>query len=440
LTPGGNGDAFVAKVKPDGTGLVYCGYVGGGGGDYAGGIAVDRIGNAYVTGHTGSSEADFPVLVGPDLTINGSFDAYVAKVAAFSKDDLLGTWSTQGVYYRNSDSGAWVKLGTPATMITAGDLDGDGIDDLIGIWPTQGGVWVKYSKTGSWAKLSTTADWIGVGDMNGDGRCDLLGTWVGQGVYYRDSISGTWVKMADPATKIVAGDLDGDWIDDLIGIWPTKDGVWVKYSKTGGWSRLSAAADWIATGDMNGDGRADLLGTWTGQGVYYRNSVGGAWVQMATPATQIAAGLVDNDIKDDLLGMWPSQGGVWVKYSKTGAWSKLSSTADWIGAGKMRQLGTSGGIFELAAPVGGFALGPGYQGPFEDLSGQGPLGVAFRPVEERNTVVGMALDKVKQRERRPGPGEPGFICLAEKNLAPREEIKKEELKPKRSRATGKVRH
>lgn len=31
------------------------------------------------------------------------------------KDDLLGTWAGQGVYYRNSDTEAWVKLSSTAT-------------------------------------------------------------------------------------------------------------------------------------------------------------------------------------------------------------------------------------------------------------------------------------------------------------------------------------
>ncbi len=35
------------------------------------GIAVDSAGNAYVTGMTYSTEATFPVTVGPDLTHNG---------------------------------------------------------------------------------------------------------------------------------------------------------------------------------------------------------------------------------------------------------------------------------------------------------------------------------------------------------------------------------
>jgi hypothetical protein len=45
------------------------------------GIAVDGNGNAYVTGDTTSTEATFPVTVGPDLTFNGGYDdAFVAKV------------------------------------------------------------------------------------------------------------------------------------------------------------------------------------------------------------------------------------------------------------------------------------------------------------------------------------------------------------------------
>ncbi len=80
---GGKGDAFVAKVNTAGTGLDYCGYIGGSDMDLGHDIAVDGAGNAYVTGHTGSNEATFPVINGPDLTYNGDFnDAFVAKVNA----------------------------------------------------------------------------------------------------------------------------------------------------------------------------------------------------------------------------------------------------------------------------------------------------------------------------------------------------------------------
>jgi hypothetical protein len=51
-------DGFVAKLSPAGTALVYSTYLGGSSSDGANGIAVDSLGNAYITGSTTSS--DFP--------------------------------------------------------------------------------------------------------------------------------------------------------------------------------------------------------------------------------------------------------------------------------------------------------------------------------------------------------------------------------------------
>jgi hypothetical protein len=79
-TQNGKYDAFVAKVSPDGARLVYAGYIGGRGDDFGFGMAVDRGGSAYLTGNTTSSEATFPVKVGPDVTYNQGIDTFVAKV------------------------------------------------------------------------------------------------------------------------------------------------------------------------------------------------------------------------------------------------------------------------------------------------------------------------------------------------------------------------
>jgi hypothetical protein len=82
LTYGGAIDGFVAKINPTGTGLVYCGYIGGDDQDEALDLAVDNLGRAYLTGLTASAQATFPVTVGPDLTFNGTIDAFVARVKA----------------------------------------------------------------------------------------------------------------------------------------------------------------------------------------------------------------------------------------------------------------------------------------------------------------------------------------------------------------------
>ena len=80
LTHNGGTDAFVAKVSASGAALGYCGYIGGSPTDVGLGIAVDGSGNAYVTGNTGSTEAEFPVTVGPYLTYSGGGDAFAAKI------------------------------------------------------------------------------------------------------------------------------------------------------------------------------------------------------------------------------------------------------------------------------------------------------------------------------------------------------------------------
>ncbi|HEX9942510.1 MAG TPA: SBBP repeat-containing protein [Thermoanaerobaculia bacterium] len=79
LTYNSSNDAFVAKLNASGM-LIYVGYIGGDAEDGAQGVAVDGAGNAYVAGTTASTQASFPVKVGPDLTHNGGNDAFIAKV------------------------------------------------------------------------------------------------------------------------------------------------------------------------------------------------------------------------------------------------------------------------------------------------------------------------------------------------------------------------
>jgi hypothetical protein len=330
-------------------------------------------------------------------------------------DNLIVTRNGDGVYYL--DSGSWVRLASPANQTTAGDLDGDGIDDLIGIWPTQGGVWAKLSSSNLWLKLSTTADWIGAGDMNGDRRADFVGTWLNQGVFYRDSVSGAWIKMASPAQHIVVGDLDGDGRDDLIGDWPAQGGVWVKFSSSSQWAKLSTSADWIGAGDMNGDGRDDFVGSWSGQGVLYRDSLTGVWVGMASAADQIAAGDLDGDGGDDLIGVWPTQGGVWVKYFSTNRWENLSPTVPWVAAGKMKS-GVSGGSAirsGLEKVLGLSDYKDVGEGNSLDLSDHGPGGKSFRYLKQNNILVGQVLHLSKRDPFPAGPGEPGFTFVRARN-------------------------
>jgi Beta-propeller repeat len=73
-------DAFVTKLNPSGSALVYSTFLGGTDGDEGRDIAVDGRGRAYVTGFTDS--ADYPTTPDAfDRTYNGGFtDAFVTKL------------------------------------------------------------------------------------------------------------------------------------------------------------------------------------------------------------------------------------------------------------------------------------------------------------------------------------------------------------------------
>ncbi len=74
----GQGDAFVARLNPAGSTLVYSSFLGGAGTDEAAGIAIDSTGNAYVVGNTDSG--DFNTRNPYQATSRGFQDAFVTKV------------------------------------------------------------------------------------------------------------------------------------------------------------------------------------------------------------------------------------------------------------------------------------------------------------------------------------------------------------------------
>jgi hypothetical protein len=89
-------DCFVTKLSRDGSTLLYSTYLGGSQDDYAGGIAVDGNGHAYVTGWTHSP--NFPTTPGAYQTILNDppgglswSDAFVTKVAPDGKSLVYST-------------------------------------------------------------------------------------------------------------------------------------------------------------------------------------------------------------------------------------------------------------------------------------------------------------------------------------------------------------
>src|SRR6266571_3012464 len=83
-------DVFVTKLDPSGSSLVYSTYLGGSSNEFAGGIALDSSGNAYLTGQTDSP--NFPLKNAVQAVNNGFSDAFVAKLGPLGTNLVYSTY------------------------------------------------------------------------------------------------------------------------------------------------------------------------------------------------------------------------------------------------------------------------------------------------------------------------------------------------------------
>ena len=115
----GSNDAFVVKLDPTGTALVYSTYLGGSDVDLGNSIAVDSSGNVYLVGQTVST--DFPISAGAfQTTPGGNGDAFVTKLsgdgATLVYSTLLGgSASDQGTGIAVDAAGAAYVTGTTSS-------------------------------------------------------------------------------------------------------------------------------------------------------------------------------------------------------------------------------------------------------------------------------------------------------------------------------------
>jgi hypothetical protein len=147
-------DAFVTKLAPSGSSLVYSTYLGGSG--FEGGIfgnggeiAVDVSGSAYVTGFTES--ADFPTTPDAfDTSFNGNQDTFVTKLAPGGSSLLSSTFL----------GGSLFDLGTGIALDTSGSVYVTGVTDSADFPTTPGAFDTSFGGRGTDAfvtKLSAAA-------------------------------------------------------------------------------------------------------------------------------------------------------------------------------------------------------------------------------------------------------------------------------------------
>jgi hypothetical protein len=152
-------DVFVAKIDPSQSGsasLIYSTYLGGGGGDWGTSIAVDPVGNAYITGRTNSG--DFPTTLG---TFQGSphgywQNAFVTKLGTSGSNLVYSTYLGGG----SSQEGRGIAVDTFGNAYVTGATDSGDFPTTAGAYQsTQAGAaeafLTKFNSTGTGLLYST---------------------------------------------------------------------------------------------------------------------------------------------------------------------------------------------------------------------------------------------------------------------------------------------
>lgn len=142
------GDAFVTKLNPTGTGLIYSTYLGGDGEDRGTGIKVDAAGNAYVVGNTRA--LNFPTLNSPQASLAGGSDAFVAKLNENGSALVYSTY----VGGTSEDSAAAIAIDASGNAYVAGGSISTDLPVTAGAFQTASADVTIYKTTNggtSWA-------------------------------------------------------------------------------------------------------------------------------------------------------------------------------------------------------------------------------------------------------------------------------------------------
>jgi hypothetical protein len=242
----GGGDVFVTRIEKAGGGLVFSTYLGGNGYDVGSSIAVDNGGKAYLTGLTRSS--NFPTLNAPQRTFGGGQqDAFVTELSPSGNALVYSTYL--GGY--NSDNGSSIAVGRAGNAFVTGSTDSPNFPTSNNAYqatsPGAGNAFVAEVADGGVALLYSTF----LGGNNAD-IGDAIAMDPADNAYVAGSTKSTNFPLLNSVQPSIAGDSD-------VFITKLGHGLVPAYSTLLGGSNADAASD-IAVDD---EGSAYIIGNTT---------------------------------------------------------------------------------------------------------------------------------------------------------------------------------
>jgi len=335
-------DIFIARYNTDGT-LAWTRSAGGGltAIEEGNGIALDALGNSYVTG-TFQGTATFGAGEDNETTLTSTLslvenDIFVAKFFGENTagNGTLVDFDADGktdVAVYQSNNGNWFWVGSTSGFDyhlgfggnnyhpVPADYDGDGQTDTAVYQQSSGHWFISQSTDG----FKTNAAFGGPGyipipgDYDGDGKTDIA-------VYETSTGNWFWIGSTSDfdfhlgfggADFIpVPGDYDGDGQTDTA-VYDTTTGNWFINQSTAGFSvhpSFGGAGFIPVPGDYDGDGKVDIAVYDTGNGNwFYVGSTSGFGYHLAfgganfipVPADYDGDGVTDTAVYDTTNGNW----------------------------------------------------------------------------------------------------------------------------------------
>ncbi|MER7894505.1 FG-GAP-like repeat-containing protein [Micromonospora sp. NPDC094482] len=296
-------------------------------------------------------------------TSNGRYEEhpYFQMAPALAHDDgdatmTIHRWQSGGSSFSHTTDykgeGAF-SLSNVGDRVAAGDVDGDGTDDIVMAYQLADGTFGFYvfdaglTSRGRWYtsgpfNLDTVAGRLVVADFTGDGKAEpalvhddgdgtmTIYRWKSTGSGFSrttDYKGGGAFTVSNVGDRVAAGDVDGDGTDDIVMAYQLADGTFGFYvfdaglTSRGSWStsgsyNLDTVAGRLVVGDFAGDGKAEpalvrddgdatmTIHRWVSNGSSFSRTTdykGGAAFTVSRVGNRVAAGDVDGDGTDDIV-------------------------------------------------------------------------------------------------------------------------------------------